>query len=86
MWASVSPLTSPHGVGKVDGSPVTSTSDSGNVAQPSAGANANVPAFAGSTSVSPPPASVASALPAAGSETLKAPVVPSTLQSASALG
>src|SRR3954470_22900376 len=85
MCASSRPLTSPHGFSLVDGSPVTLTSDSGKIAQPWALAKSNVPAFAGSTSVSLPP-STASALLAAGSETLNAPVVPSTFQSASGPG
>src|SRR3954452_8594728 len=81
MCASIMPRTSPHGLGIVDGAPSTLTSDSGKIAQPSARVKSNVAPAAGSTSTSLPP-ETPSALPAAGSETLNAPVVPSTFQSA----
>ena len=43
-WASKNPVTSSYGVVPRSGSPVTFTSISGNVAQPSADSNAMAPA------------------------------------------
>src|SRR3954471_19748532 len=86
MCASIMPLISPHGVGDVDGSPVMLISDSGKTAQPSALSKPKAPASPGATSFSAPEPSAASALPAAGSETLNVPPPwESTFQSACGL-
>ena len=81
MCASSRPPTTPHGLLERDGAPVTPTSDSGNGLQPSAGAKANVEAVSPSDSAPPFAASLRPA-----TVSVKAPVVPSTVQSASALG